>query len=121
MTPNYSHMSAWYQFPLRFLPKVAGISRKVFLSALNAEGLNFCAGYVPPLYKQDIYTTKKHWIVEKYGNHISYDEPACPTAERLWGEELISTLDIRPPYTMKDMKNIVKAFYKVADNIGELK
>ena len=80
---------------------------KRFLSALNAEGLNFWGGYVPPLYKQEIYTTKKHWIVEKYGKHISYENPRCPTVERLWGEELILTLDTRPPYTMNDMENIV--------------
>ena len=59
--------------------------------------------------------------MEKYGKHISYSDPGCPVVERLWKEELILTLDIRPPYTMEDMENIVKAFHKVAKNIDTLR
>ena len=91
------------------------------MEALNAEGANFSCGYVPPLYGQDIYTTNKNWVIKLFGGHIDYKNPMCPTVERLWTKELFSTLDIRKPYTVDDMRSIVSIFEKVCDNFKELK
>ncbi len=117
---DYEAECSWYQFPLRFLPEVAGISRERYVNSLNAEGMNFSAGYVKPLYKQSIYRENKHWAIKHFGSHVDYNME-CPVIERLWSKELIATLDIRPPYTMKDMEDIVRAFNKVHENLEVLR
>ena len=120
MIPKYDHIPSWYNFPLRYKKLNSGVSREKFVEALNAEGINFACGYVPPLYKQDIYRSNKHWVIRDYAQHVDYENPGCPVVERLYGEELIATLDIRSPYDMNHMKNIVHAVKKVCNNIHEL-
>lgn len=118
----YDSEVSWYQYPLLFKEEIAGISRAKYVQALCAEGMNFIQGYiVSPLYKQSIYRSKPHWVIKQFGSHVDFYNPECPTTERLWSKELISTLEIRPPYTMNDMRNIVKAIYKVHENLDELK
>lgn len=121
MIPGYDHDPSWYNFPLRYTGHHTGVPRERFVNALNAEGANFMCGYVPPLYGQEIYTTNKNWVVNHFGSHIDYENPMCPTVERLWSKELFATLDIRCPYTLDDMHNIVKIFEKVCENFEELK
>ena len=121
MIPEYDHTPSWYNFPMRYKKLDSGVSREKFVEALNAEGINFACGYVPPLYKQDIYRSNKHWVIRDYASHIDYENPGCPVVERLYGEELIATLDIRAPYDMEHMKNIVTAIKKVTENIDQLR
>ncbi len=121
MIPEYDHNPSWYNFPMRYLGSETGVSREEFVGALNAEGANFACGYVPPLYGQDIYTTNKNWVIKHFGEHIDYENPECPTVERLWSKELFATLDVRKPYTLDDMHTIVKIFEKVCENFEELK
>jgi len=118
MIPDYSHEPSWYNFPLRYTGPA--VTREKFVKALNAEGLNFGCGYVPPLYKQDIYRSNKHWVIRDYAKHVDYENPGCPVVERLFNKELISTLDIRPPYDMNHMQNIVNGIHKVVENIDEI-
>jgi len=120
MIPDYEHVPSWYNFPMRFKPLGSGVSREKFVEALNAEGLHFTCGYVPPLYNQDIYRSNKHWVIRDYARHIDYENPQCPVVDRLYHKELIATLDIRSPYDMNHMKNIVKGIKKVSENITEL-
>jgi len=119
MVPDYDHVPSWYNFPLRYV-STYGVSRETFVAALNAEGLHFACGYVPPLYKQEIYTTNKHWIIRDYAKHMDYNNPGCPIVERLYNDELITTLDIRLPYDMDHMKKIVEGIKKVCENMEEL-
>jgi dTDP-4-amino-4,6-dideoxygalactose transaminase len=119
MIPDYDHVPSWYNFPLRYQP-THGVSRKMFVDALNAEGLHFACGYGSPLYKQEIYTTNKHWVIRDHAKHIDYSNPACPIVERLYNDELITTLDIRSPYDMNHMKRVVEGIRKVSENIKEL-
>ena len=121
MVPAYDHIPSWYNFPLRYDDTKTGVSREKFVEALNAEGLHFACGYVSPLYNQEIYTTKKHWVIRDYAMHVDYTNPACPVAERLYSRELITTLDIRLPYDLGHMKKIVAGIKKVFAHIEELR
>jgi len=121
LIPSYDHTPSWYSLPFRFSAQIAGIPRERFVAALNAEGMNFSCGYVEPLYYQSIYRSTPHWVIKKYASHINYHEVKCPNVEKLWKEELITTLDIRPPFTLNDMNDVIKAFKKVTENIGELR
>ena len=120
MNADYSCEPSWYSLPLRYKSEVLGISREVFVKALNAEGMNFAEGYVEPLYYQSIYTTNPHWVVRDSEYNYENSASTCPNVEKLWREELILTLDVRHPYTIKDMNDIVYAFEKIEDNIKEL-
>ncbi len=121
MIPSYEHIPSWYNFPLRYKSDLTGVSRSRFAAALNAEGLGFGTAYVPPLYEQEIYRTKKHWVIRDYASHVDYENPGCPVVERLFHKELVSTTDIRAPYTMGDMQNIVNGVHKVMENLDELR
>lgn len=119
MRPNYNCQPTWYSLPLRFKSEALGISRSKFVEALNAEGMNFAEGYVEPLYYQSIYTENPHWVVRELG--YDYSNVSCPNVEKLWRDELILTLDVRHPYTLSDMDDIISSIDKINININELR
>jgi dTDP-4-amino-4,6-dideoxygalactose transaminase len=110
----------YYIYPIKYDENVTGISRDVFVNALNAEGIPFFQGYSKPLYLQPIYQ-KKIVYGEKgcpftcqfYDKKINYEKGICPVVERLYEKELMYTNLCRPPLTFKDMDDIVKAIKKV--------
>ena len=117
--PSDCH-STFYVYPLRFLPKVAGIRREEFIEAVNTEGINFYQGYTKPLYTQPVYQ-KKHLFkngypfsaVENKECRMEYDLGTCPNAERLYFEEMIINEHIRLPNTKEDIDDIINAIKKV--------
>lgn len=121
LLPSYEHVPSWYQLPFVFDSSIIGISRERFIDAVNAEGCCFSCGYVKPIYKQQMYVDKSHWVLREYGQHVDYRSPECPVVERLWSSDLVSTLDVRPPYDFRDMDMIATAIWKVAKNVDELR
>ena len=116
--------STYYVYPLKFLPKIAGVKREQFVEAVNAEGINFYQGYTKPLYLQPLYQKKvlfKHGYpfsaVENKSCTMQYDKGTCPNAEKLHFEQMIINEHIRPPNTKADMMDIVKAVKKVCSNL----
>jgi perosamine synthetase len=112
--------STFYIYPLRFLPEEFGITRDQFVQAVNAEGIKFFQGYVQPLYLQPIYQQKlafKHGYPfsapENRNIETNYHRGACPNAEKLHYEQMITNNHIRPPHTANDMHDIVDAVDKV--------
>ena len=115
-------VNTFYTFPILFLPSVAGIDTEMFRVTLNQEGMYFASGY-KPLYQQPIYQRRqvfKHGYPfsapENKGNAGNYEAGACPTAESLQNELLISE-HIRLPNTIDDFQTIVEAFEKIAGPI----
>ena len=47
--------------------------------------------------------------------YINYEKGICPNAEMLYFEQMIINEHVRPPNTMEDMNDMLKAFRKVAD------
>lgn len=114
-TPSHFFVS------FRFDERKAGISRKAFVDAMNAEGIPMGGGYVKPLYFSYLYHENKPFIYQHYKGKASYEPGLCPVAERLHEKEVITILVCRPPATDADMADIVKAAEKVLKNKSELK
>ena len=101
-----------------------GISRELFLKALNAEGIPALAGYTFPLYQYPFFKNKdfgpfSSWTTSK--PMLDYNLVHCPVAEKASTEEgcwlphslLLGDKD--------DMDYIVSAIKKIYDNRSELK
>ena len=112
--------STYYLYPLRFLPKSAGVKREDFVNAVNAEGINFAQGYVRPLYTQPVYQQKKLFkagypfsALENKDCKMDYNIGVCPNAEKLHFEQMIISEHIRPPCNKHDIDDIIKSIVKV--------
>ncbi|RLB81968.1 MAG: DegT/DnrJ/EryC1/StrS family aminotransferase [Deltaproteobacteria bacterium] len=110
----------YYVYAILYDKRKIGISRDLFVNALNAEGIPFGAGYVKPLYYSPLYHENKPFIYRYYKGNAKYSPGLCPIAEKLHNEDLITTMLTRPPATFEDMDDIIKAIKKILDNIGEL-
>ena len=112
-------VSTYYTYPILFRPDVAGVHVEEFRTALNTEGMYFARGY-KPLYEQPIYQRRmlfKHGYPfgapENQGSIANYAPGACPMAEMLRNELLISE-HIRLPNTLEDFQDIVKSVEKIS-------
>lgn len=111
----------YYVLPLKYDEGKIDIPRDLFVKAVVAEGIPFGAGYVRPLYLNPLYHENKPFIYNYFGREISYDEGICPVTERLHQKELMTTMLCRPPATVADMDDIVRAINKILENRDELK
>ncbi len=127
----------FYLHSLMYDKRVAGIHRDRFVEAVKSElmptelreseGVKIGTGYVKPLYLQPLYQTRIAfgdggcpWNCEKYGKVISYTKGICPTAERLYEDELITHELITPSMSMNDLDDVIRAFQKVWEYREEL-
>lgn len=128
----------YYQQPFLFDHAVAGIHRNKFIDAVVAElppttlreteGVQLSSGYVKPLYLQPLYQKKQvygdshfPWEPPYYKGNVSYAKGICPVTESLHYEKLFTNELMHPPFKKDDLNDVVNAFYKVAENIEELK
>ncbi len=102
-------------------PEKIGISRDRFAEALLAEGIH-AEGYCPiPVHLQDSIKKKvgyggTHFPFDNplHGEKISYNRGLCPNAENLSSRDLL--LPVYQSLTEKDLKDVVEALKKVAQN-----
>lgn len=111
----------YWMFGFLFDEKIIGISRNKFCEALVAEGIPCFAGYVPPLYLNPLYTEKRAFAFRNYTGAVKYEKGICPISESLHEKYLINTLVCRPPATLDDMHDIIRAIKKILENKDELK
>ena len=110
----------FYVFAARYIENKSGIKREVLIEAINSEGIKFYQGYTKPLYLQPIYQKKSAF---KHGYPFSapenkesipnYSLGACPNAEKLHYDEIITNEHIRLPNKIEDIEDIVRAIDKV--------
>ena len=110
----------YYVYAFNFDEKKIGISRDLFVKALNAEGIPCFGGYVKPLYLNPLYTEKRAYAFQHYKGNAKYEKGICPVAENLHYKELVGLVIARPPATIEDMDDIVKAIKKIIENKEEL-
>jgi dTDP-4-amino-4,6-dideoxygalactose transaminase len=116
-------LPTYYVCPIRFDEELAGVSRKDFVAAMNAEGLQFYQGYVQPLYLQPIYQKKqlyKHGYPfaakENEKCRVTYAPGTAPVAERLHFHEMLINEHIRPPQNEDDIQDILSVVEKIFNN-----
>lgn len=125
--PDYATRHSCHLYMFRLKARDFGLSRSVFLAALEAEGVSCSGGYAHPLYKnpmflnQDFYPRKCPLACGHYDGIVDYAafEVLCPNAERACNEAV--WLEHRHLLAGKeDMDDIVRAIGKVYECRGEL-
>jgi dTDP-4-amino-4,6-dideoxygalactose transaminase len=128
---------AFYVQPFKFNEDTAGVSRDIFIDAVNAElpptklreaeGVKISYGYVKPLYLQPMfqdkiaYGSKGFPFISPYSRKdINYLKGICPVTEKMHEKELFIHELMHPFMDETDMIDVVKAFQKVWDNIKEI-
>ncbi len=118
----------YYLYPLRFHQENIGVSREIFVKAMQAEGMSISQGYVKPIYlepmfqKRIVYGSRScPFSCPFYKGSVSYAAGCCPTAEKLYYKEIITTDICKYPNSEKEVDEFVSSVKKIVDNIGELK
>lgn len=129
---------AFYVQALKFNKEIAGVSREKYVEAVKAEltcfemreteGVKIGCGYVKPLYLQPIFQ-KIIGYGDKgcpfkcpmYKGEVNYSKGICPVCEEMHFKEVITHEYMVPSMIKEDMDDVIEAFEKVWENIGELK
>lgn len=106
--------------------KMKGVHRDIFIQAVKAElageekrldkGVPIGCGYIRPLYMMPLFHAGKHWALA----NNDYAQIKLPVVERLWKEELFTSMYHGLPLISEDFISIHDAFIKVYNNIEEL-
>ena len=131
--PGCKHV--YYVQPFLFDENIVGVSRERFVEAIGAElptaedrdwGLIY-NGYVMPLYLQPMFQRQIAYgesgcpfKCPLYRGQVNYKQGLCPVTERIEAKYMIGTEFMRPPATLEDMKDVVRAFGKVYEYRLEL-
>jgi dTDP-4-amino-4,6-dideoxygalactose transaminase len=117
----------YHVFGMRYDDSAIGVPRERFIEALIAEGIPMSPGYPRPLYHNPLFQDRLAYgkqgcpfTCHLYGGTVSYAKGLCPVAEDLCARSALWTFVVRPPATIRDMKDIVEAFEKVLENSASL-
>lgn len=117
----------WYLFGMLFDEKAFGVSRDVFLKALNAEGING-SSYTRPVHLLPVFLNNTDpaspgfsRVFPTYDRPLPYAKGLCPVVERVEGSEIIVTNIIRQTHPISDVDEFARAVEKIADNAGALR
>jgi perosamine synthetase len=117
----------YYQYPLRYPEKKLGVSRKTIAAALAAEGYPVGEGYQKPLYWLPIFQEKRMYartqfpfVSSEFPSGVSYDMGMCPTVERLFSSEMLTTTAILPPNTKECIDGFVNALKRIESSAERL-
>lgn len=131
---NTTH--TFYVHPLIFeSSKANGIHRNIFIEAVKAELPNTIlrddspvllgVGYVKPLYLQPIYQEQIAFGSDGYPFNLSrntdYQRGICPVTEALHYNKLFTHEFMRPGMEKNDLDDVMSAFEKVWNNMGEIR
>lgn len=115
----------YHLYGLTFNENKVGIPRDLFIKALKAEGIEVSPGCSHPLYMNPLFLNKTAYgkgcpfICKFYNKEIEYQKGLCPKTEEAC-KSAIWLNQIRPPATLEDMQDIIKAFKKIIENKNEL-
>lgn len=117
----------YYYYFLCYEPELfGGLDSDRLCEALNAEGIPFVPGDRRPLYHHPVFQSKNlseylgPHLMERYREVVDPRNAVCPVAE----EACTSTILLRHQVLLggdKDMDDIIQAFWKILDNLDELK
>ncbi|CAK0764747.1 DegT/DnrJ/EryC1/StrS family aminotransferase [Gammaproteobacteria bacterium] len=120
---------AWYVYPIRYESAVVGLSRALFVRAVNAElpvprdfeATALVAGYVRPLYLNRLYQERRafahgHFPFDSVPT-VNYTPGLCPVAERMYEHELLLCPLVREPLIPADLDDFVQAVDRVLTHV----
>lgn len=123
----------YYVQAFKFKKDIVGVHRDTFINAMKAELPTMIlrestpiigCGFAPPLYLQPIYQQRIHkcsFNCPRYDGNVSYEKGLCPVTEKMFFEEVFTHEYMRPSFTKSDLEDVVNAYYKVYENVAELK
>ena len=92
-----------------------GVSRKEFVEALNAEGINIGAGYIPScVYQYDMFKNRTAYpggSHHPFGEEYHYCDGDCPVAEEILASCCV--IPVKEYYTQQDLNDVITAIRKV--------
>lgn len=117
---------AYYLYPIRYSAEQIGISRATFLAAMLAEGVHL-APYVKPIHHLPILRGHRSADHPRFGrlfpgrttDLFPAVEP-CPVAVGLSYDTLLVTNICRPPHTMAEVEEFIRALDKVSSGVDAL-
>lgn len=119
---------SFYLYALRYLPEKLGIDRATFARALAAEGISINAGYVQPVYLEPMFQKLIAYgdkgcpfKCPMYNGKPDYSAGICPTAERLFATEIMTTDICKFPNGTREVEEFIAAVEKISDNAAQLK
>ncbi len=113
--------SSWWFYMLRVNEDELGTTREEFVKALNAEGIQAQAGYIPScVYQYNMFKNRTVYqgadlypFDGTHGNSIEYHDGDCPVAE-----EIVDTcvkLIVNEFHTEQDLNDTITAINKVCE------
>ena len=129
----------FYLFPVKFNSERIGISREIFVKAMQAEGLAIGYGYVLPVHLQPMYQlhmknihddykgfglenlTNKNQYQMHFNDSVDYRQGTCPITEKMHFEEIITTDICKYPNLESDIDDFCEGIHKIAKSSGKLK
>jgi len=117
---------AWHLFCGKYFEEKTGISRELFVKALQTEGVPAYIGYKEPLYANPLYRHKLArgkgcpFTCLFYGKEVKYSDGLCPVTEELCYKRAL-WLPCHSELRKEDIEDIRKGIEKVVSNINELK
>ena len=123
--PGVRH--GYYVYVMRYDAKEIGVPRDRFVAAVNAEGIPLFKGYVAPIYLQPVYQQRTGFgrdgfpfTYPGYKGQASYERGICPVTERMHYSEVMFTNVCYAGIARQDLDDVIIAFEKVLNNVGEL-
>ncbi|CAN7533718.1 DegT/DnrJ/EryC1/StrS family aminotransferase [Paenibacillus sp. LjRoot153] len=102
-------------------PNVLSCSRDEFAEALQAEGIDCSAGYIPqPVYMQPMFQKREAYTGSHFPfdlSDIMYGKGLCPTAEHILKQAI--RVPINEFYSEQDIEDMIAGIRKVAAHYSE--
>jgi perosamine synthetase len=109
----------FYMFTIE--PTVLSCSRDEFAEALQAEGIDCSAGYIPqPVYMQPMFQKREAYTGSHFPFNLSdivYDEGLCPAAEHILKHAI--RVPINEFFSDQDIEDMIAGIRKVAAHYRE--
>ena len=115
---------AYHLFIFRYnSDEFGGIERRVFLKALEAEGVPCSKGYVPLHQMPALQHLEHGWpaIARVASRRVDYSSTECPVCERVCRDEAVWLVQSQLIGDRSDMDDIAEAIAKIKQDIDELR
>lgn len=104
----------YYVYPIRYDAEAFGLSRDIFVKAMQAEGLSLTGGYTKPTYLLNFFQDDSTYVFWPYLKKKRYLAGICPVAEKLFTSDLLMTTICRYPLKREHINLFIMAIKKVA-------